>query len=303
MPTALPDRPWQRLSVNLFYTKGSTYLLVADCYSRYFEIALLEDERPVTSIQKMKSIFAHHGIPDTVATDNWPQFHPCNTSEFSKFAREWGFKHVTSSPKYPQSNGFAKAAVKIAKQKIAKAADPYKALLAYRATPLENGYSPAELLFGRRVHTTVPISPHMLKPTLADSQRLQKTKQGIKQRQERNYNHRRGVRRLLVLNPGQQVWIKDLKRRGAVLRRADSPRSYWIQCETGTVRRNRRHLVKDSAGVALDNHSASLDMPSRLSAQAPGMKQPGTTQSTPTAPSPYVTAHGRTVRPPARFRN
>ncbi|KAH7932015.1 hypothetical protein HPB52_025003 [Rhipicephalus sanguineus] len=133
------------------------------------------------------------------------------------------------------------------------------------------------------------------------------TEQGIKQRQERNYNRRRGVRRLPVLNPGQQVWIKDLKRRGAVLRQADSPRSYWIQCETGTVRRNRRHLVKDSAGMALENHPASLDMPSRLPDRAPGMKQPGTTQPTPTAPSPYVTAHGRrTVRPPgppARFRD
>ena len=36
--------------------------------------------------------------------------------------------------------------------------DPDKLLMAYRTTPLENGYSPAELLMGRKVRTTVPIT-------------------------------------------------------------------------------------------------------------------------------------------------
>ncbi|KAH7946740.1 hypothetical protein HPB52_003963 [Rhipicephalus sanguineus] len=170
---------------------------------------------------------------------------------------------------------------KIAEQKNAKEADPYNALLAHRTTPLEVGYSPgAELLLGRRVCTTVLVSPHMLEPRLAESQGLLKTERGIKRSQKRNHNHRREGR--------------DLKRRGTVLRQADSPRPYWIQCETGSVRHNRKHLIKDSAGVALDSHPASLRMPSCFSAEAPGMKQPGMTQSTSTVPSPYVTAHGIT---------
>ena len=37
------------------------------------------------------------------------------------------------------------------KDLLNKSDDPYLAILAYRSTPLENGYSPAELLMGRKL--------------------------------------------------------------------------------------------------------------------------------------------------------
>lgn len=59
-------------------------------------------------------------------------------SEFRKFALEYDFKHITSSPKYSQSNGAAEAAVKVAKSIIKKCKDDVNlGLLAYRTTPLE----------------------------------------------------------------------------------------------------------------------------------------------------------------------
>ena len=47
---------------------------------------------------------------------------------------------------------------------LKKEQDPAKAPMSYPATPLENGYSPAEMLFGRKITTTVPVFPDHLKP-------------------------------------------------------------------------------------------------------------------------------------------
>ncbi|XP_077548352.1 uncharacterized protein LOC144161581 [Haemaphysalis longicornis] len=57
------------------------------------------------------------------------------------------------NPHYPQSNGLAEAAVKIIKTSMSKTQDPYITLLAYRTTSLKNGYSPSQLLMGRRLRT------------------------------------------------------------------------------------------------------------------------------------------------------
>ena len=90
-------------------------------------------------ITHTKSIFARHGIPEEVVSDNGPQF---SAEAYAKFARDYQFKHTTSSPLYPQSNGEVEHAVKTVKALLKKDSDPYQALLAYRATPLEVGYSP-----------------------------------------------------------------------------------------------------------------------------------------------------------------
>jgi transposase InsO family protein len=107
-------------------------------------------------ITHCKSIFTRHGVPETVIRDNGPQFMRVNTSKFTAFAKEYGFNHITSSFRYPQSNGFAEAGVKIIKMTLKKKGDVYKALMKCHATPLFNGYSLAELLMGRKLRTTLP---------------------------------------------------------------------------------------------------------------------------------------------------
>lgn len=84
-------------------------------------------------------------------------------SEFRRFAGEYDFEHITSSPKYSQSNEAAEAAVKIAKNILKNVKmiyilckdDIHLGLLAYRTTPLENGYTPAELLFSRKIRSRI----------------------------------------------------------------------------------------------------------------------------------------------------
>ena len=73
----------------------------------------------------------------------------------ARFAHKFQFEHTTS-PHYPQSNGEAERAVRTVKSLLKKEGDPYLALMSYRATPLQNGFSPSELLMSRRLRTTVP---------------------------------------------------------------------------------------------------------------------------------------------------
>ena len=103
-------------------------------------------------------------------SDNGPQF---ASKEFEAFASQYCFDHITSSPRYPQSNGMIERMVQTVKHCMKKCAearhDPYLAVLIYRATPLSNSIpSPAELLNGRKYRALLPTrtlmqSPHELK--------------------------------------------------------------------------------------------------------------------------------------------
>ena len=82
----------------------------------------------------ISSMFACHGIPEVVVSDNGPQF---SAESYAKFGQQYGFNHITSSPHYPQCNGEAEKAVKTIKSLLKKSGDHHLALLAYRSTLLK----------------------------------------------------------------------------------------------------------------------------------------------------------------------
>ena len=239
-PTALPSLPFQQVGTDLFEWEKKTYLLVVDYYSRFIEIALLNRTSAADVISHTKSIFARHGIPEVVISDNGPQY---SSEAYSDFAKEYQFHHVTSSPLYPQGNGEAERAVRTIKNLIKKGGDPYLALLAYRATPLQCGYSPAELLMCRKLRTNVPITRTQLSPSVPDSSVVRKRDQQSKDRQERNFNSHHGVRELPQLFPDETVWVPDRNSEATVVSEPVS-RSYQVNTQDGTYRRNRRDLIQ-----------------------------------------------------------
>ena len=131
----IPEKPWRKIGADLFTLFGKNFLVVVDYTSNYPEVAKL-DLSSTNTISHMKSIMARHGLPSVVVSDNGPQF---SSREFRQFAMQYGFKHVTSSPEYTQSNGKAEKAVQIVKRLLKKAKendeDPYLALLDYRTSP------------------------------------------------------------------------------------------------------------------------------------------------------------------------
>ena len=65
------------------------------------------------TIETLRSVFATHGLPQMLVTDNGPAF---TSNEFRKFTQKNGIKHVTSAPYHPSSNGQAERAVQTVKQ-------------------------------------------------------------------------------------------------------------------------------------------------------------------------------------------
>jgi transposase InsO family protein len=203
-----PNRSWEKVASDLFEHNKQSYLLVVDYYSRYNEIARLYSTSSNAVINHLKSIFARHRIPQTFISDNGPQY--CGNAS-REFAKSYGFEHITSSPRYPQSNRLAERAVETVKHMLTKSEDPYLALLAYRTTPLGNGYSLSELLMGRRLQSTLPIVSDELKPRQANNELLGQKERDYKQRQKLNYDRCHRATNLEKLEPNDNVYVKDQK--------------------------------------------------------------------------------------------
>ncbi|XP_036322132.1 uncharacterized protein K02A2.6-like [Rhagoletis pomonella] len=147
IPHTVPNLPFNKLGIDICEFASRNYLIIADYYSRYLEIALLKSKTSSECINALKTCFSVHGIPVEIVSDNMP----FNSYEFKRFCDHIGVKLTTISPGYSQSNGFAERFVGIAKNLIKKANESNQklrlALLEYRNTPLKDvDASPVELL-------------------------------------------------------------------------------------------------------------------------------------------------------------
>ncbi|KAK3741612.1 hypothetical protein QZH41_006978 [Actinostola sp. cb2023] len=243
----VPERPWQRIALDLFHLDGEEYLVISDYYSKYFEITKLTSTTSAVIIRHLKPHLARHGIPDEIITDNGPQF---ASSQFHDFSQEYHFKHITSSPRYPQSNGLAEHTVQTAKQILKKAkydgSDPNLALLNIRNTPIEGvGLSPAQLLMGRRTGTLLPTSGSLLHPSSYNYQQVMQNLQERQVKQKEYYD--RGSKPLNPLRPGDQIHLRDESQNiwipGTVTAKTEQPRSYIVDVNGSQYRRNRRDIL------------------------------------------------------------
>ncbi|XP_037567987.1 uncharacterized protein K02A2.6-like [Dermacentor silvarum] len=179
-----------------------------------------------------------------VYSDNGP---PISSNQFAAFSSEYDFDHITSSPRYPQSNGLAEKGVPVVKRILKETTetnqDFWLGLLAYRTTPLDGATSPAEILQSRKLRTTLPdiqdgLGLHVVKhrQTASNPQMLPPLSQGD------------------IVRVKNFVWDEKAK----VMLRWAEPSSYKVVTEDGRFRRrNRRHLrpTKETFWRLLDDDS------------------------------------------------
>ena len=83
MSASFTSHPWERIATDLFELKGKLYLIVVDCYSRWFEITQLHIDTSRAVIQALKELFAVHGIPDLIIFDNGLQYSEASKIPFA----------------------------------------------------------------------------------------------------------------------------------------------------------------------------------------------------------------------------
>ncbi len=198
------------------------------------------------TILVLKSIFATHGLPEQIVSDNGPTF---ASKEFQDYCKSRGIKSILVPPYSPSSNGQAERGVRSFKEGLKKAlgeggggksnikAKLINYLLRYRATPhATTGKSPAELLFGRKIRTKLDLV-HPRK----DHQTKQVTK--AQERQKKNYDKSTKEKFFKV---GDRVWARNYR-----------GKKFWAEAiviEAGS----RWYLVKTKLNMPWKRHANQL---------------------------------------------
>ena len=185
----MPDGPWQKVHADFYgpLPSGEYLLVLIDRYSRYPEVEIVRSTKASVVIPKFDKIFATHGIPFSITTDNGPPF---NSEAYRRYLHTLGISYDTATPKWPQGN----AEVERFNQPLGRALITAKVdgriwqqelnrfLLQYRTTPhATTKIAPSDLLFNRVVNGKLP--------TLVKNQTINRHKEAVEnERLRAEYN-------------------------------------------------------------------------------------------------------------------
>ena len=154
-PWEWPARPWAHLPLDYAGPLlGQMFLILVDAHSKWMEVKVVKTATSSITIKHLRNIFATHGLPEMLVTDNASYF---TSQEFQDFVKLNGIRHVTSAPYHPASNGLAERSVQTVKEFLKKPSSDSlqrrlsRFLLQYWITPHgTTGTTPAE-------HRVVPV--------------------------------------------------------------------------------------------------------------------------------------------------
>ncbi|BET02945.1 Hypothetical Protein NTJ_15763 [Nesidiocoris tenuis] len=168
-----PSENWERLHIDYAGPFENCFFLVCiDARSKWAEVKITS--KPPTSsstINLLESIFAFHGYPKVLVSDNASIF---VGEEFREYCSNHGVFQKLIAPGHPATNGLAERNVQSLKNKLKAASNEtssihdkiQRILLRYRATPLSDGKSPAENYLHRKLRIRLDaIFPNRPKPS------------------------------------------------------------------------------------------------------------------------------------------
>jgi hypothetical protein len=267
---------------------GKQFLIVVNAYSKYPEVVpvpRITSRQTVTTIRKL---CAQHGVPETIVSDNGPQF---TSQEFKDFCIAITVSHILSPPYHAQSNGRAKRFVDTFKRGLLKLrgeGDMEKNLdtflLTYRTTPcptLPSQQSPAKMFLGRKPRTTLDL----LLPTKQPS--------GHNESMERQFNRRHGAvpRKFEVADPVQVHYRHSDDWKAASVRKRIRGRLYEVTMTDGLTRRfhanqmRPRHTLQSAD--QFKDFLSGFNLPVPCTQVTRGEPEPAAIQTTDLIPGTY----------------
>lgn len=150
------EKPWSRLHVDFAGPyQGQFFFLVVDSHSKWLEVLRVPSMTASCTIRGLRALFATHGLPHTIVSDNGGTF---ISEEFKDFLRKNQIRQVFVAPYHPSSNGQAERMVATTKQSLKKIIQGdwstrlARFLFSQHTLPsTTTGKSPAELLMNRRL--------------------------------------------------------------------------------------------------------------------------------------------------------
>ncbi|XP_064638332.1 uncharacterized protein K02A2.6-like [Lineus longissimus] len=218
------------------------------CDNRYYEVEIMKSTTADKTINVFRKVFARHGLPIKLYSDNGPQF---IAYEFKAYMDECGIDHHKAIPKWPQANGEVERQNQSLEKrmKIAQAQggdwkiEILKYIAAYRAKPHPStGQSPAELLFGRKLRTKIPELGHGVGDDLEIRDRDAELKGKAKLYADKRWNASESD-----IKVGEMVFVKQDR-----MNKMDTPfrpGPYTVVRKTGS-----KVTVESPAGVRYDRN-------------------------------------------------
>ncbi|CAH8288100.1 unnamed protein product [Schistosoma rodhaini] len=251
VPWPKSEKPWSRVHIDFAGPlDGTIYLILVDSFSKWPEILPIAPPSTTRTIQLLNQIFAQHGLPETIVTDNGSQF---TSSQFREFCLQNSINHVRSPPYHPQSNGQAERFVDTFKRAMLKARGEgtthdiiERFLIVYRTTPhdlLPNFKSPSEVLMGRKLRTIhnamTPRRVAQQSPHMKNTRILYEVGAKV---YVRDYRH------------GYDKWIEGevAKRQGKVMYEVRVNREIWTRHHNQLRPREAKKKIEVTKRVPLD---------------------------------------------------
>ncbi|KFD72872.1 hypothetical protein M514_00022, partial [Trichuris suis] len=233
-PWEVTRKPWERLHIDFAGPfDGKIFLIVVDSFSKWLEVVLVRSTTSSSVINNLRRLFATHGVPRVIVSDNATAF---TSEEFGVFARRNAIRHVMVAPYHPSSNGQAERMVQMTKESLKRiiAGDwsirLARFLLSQHITPSSStGFSPAELLMNRNLHTCLDL----MHPDVHESLQEKKDSQASK-----------AASKLRTFAPFSPVymrkWGTGSKWRPATIVKRTGPVSYMLKTPDGET--HKRHV-------------------------------------------------------------